>query len=76
MSYADYTRRKFLQHTALGTLAAALPGLSLAEDRPINDKPDPAFKPDVEVELIAQIAEVSILPGANTRVFSIPGQVT
>ncbi len=75
MSHSDYTRRKFLQHTALGVLTVALPGFTLAEDRLINDKPNPTFKPDVELELTAQIAEVSIREGANTRVFQYQGKL-
>lgn len=71
----DYKRRQFLQFAALGTIAAALPGFTLAEDRLMNDKPNPAFKPDVELELTAQIAEVPILSGANTRVFKYQGKL-
>jgi len=75
MSHSDYTRRKFLQHAALGTLTAALPGFTLAENRSINNEPNSAFKPDVELELTAQISEVPILSGANTHVFKYHGKL-
>lgn len=75
MSHFNYTRRKFIQHAALGTLTATLPGFTLAENKSINDKPNKAFKPDVELELSAQIAEVSILPGAKTSVFKYHGKL-
>ncbi|MBL8499754.1 MAG: twin-arginine translocation signal domain-containing protein, partial [Nitrosomonas sp.] len=32
----DYKRRQFLQYSALGTLAAALPGFAFADNRVIN----------------------------------------
>ncbi len=76
MSYLENVkRRQFLQYAALGAMVAALPDFTLAEDRPINHMPDPAFKPDVEIELTAQVAEVSILTGANTRVFQYQGKL-
>lgn len=75
MPHSDYTRRKFLQHAALGALTAALPGFSLAEHKSINDKPNPAFKPDVELELTAGVTEVSIRQGAKTSVFQYQGKL-
>jgi FtsP/CotA-like multicopper oxidase with cupredoxin domain len=75
MSYPDHNRRQFLQYAAMGTIAAALPGFTLAEHRSINTEPNSAFKPDVELELTAQVAEVPILPGANTQVFKYHGKL-
>ena len=75
MPHSDYTRRKFLQHAALGTIATALPGFTLAKNRPTNNDPNSTFKPDIELELTAQIAEVPILSGANTRVLKYHGKL-
>ena len=75
MPYTNYTRRRFLQHAALGTLTATLPGFTLAKNRTINDTPNKAFKPDVELELSAQNAEIPILPGASTHVFKYQGKL-
>ena len=75
MSHLDYKRRQFLQYAALGSLATALPRFVFAEHAQINNQPDAAFKADVELELTAQIAEVSILPGPKTQVFSFHGKL-
>ncbi|MCB1948914.1 MAG: multicopper oxidase domain-containing protein [Burkholderiales bacterium] len=75
MPYPEISRRKFLQYTALGTLASTMPGLSWAENRIMNQDPDKNFKPDVELELYAQNAEVPILPGAHTHVFQYTGKL-
>lgn len=75
MTHHDYKRRQFLQYAALGTMAAALPGFVLAEDGQINSAPNAAFKPDVEMEITARIAEVPIMPGANTSVFKYYGKL-
>ena len=76
MIHHDYKRRQFLQYALAGTMAAALPGFALAEDRHIlNTSPNPGFKPDVEIEFTSRIAEVQILPGARTSVFKYDGNV-
>lgn len=75
MSYPDYKRRQFLQYAAVGALATALPRSLFAEHVQINDQPDPAFKADVELDLTAQFAEVPILPGPKTQVFSYYGKL-
>ena len=75
MPQSDYTRRKFLKHAVLGTITTVLPGFILAKNRSINNEPNSAFKPDVELELSAQIAEAPILSGANTRVFKYHGKL-
>lgn len=75
MARPDYKRRKFLQYAAVGTMASALPGCVFAEKAQINNKPNAAFKADVELELTAQVAEVPILPGPKTHVFSYHGKL-
>lgn len=76
MTPYERKRRQFLQYALAGTMAAALPGLALAEDKRIlNTKPNPAFKPDVELEFTTRIAEVPILAGAYTSVFKYDGKV-
>ena len=75
MTHIDYKRRQFLQYTALGTLAAAMPGFAFADNRVINKTPDHSFKADVEIALTAQTADVPILPGAHTHVFKYTGKL-
>jgi suppressor of ftsI/bilirubin oxidase len=72
----DHKRRQFLQCLLAGTAAATFPGFGSAQDRRmLNTKPNPAFKPDVEIEFIAQIAEIQILSGPRTSVFKYDGKV-
>ncbi len=71
----DHKRRQFLQYAAFGTVAAALPGFVLAEGGQINSAPSAAFKPDVELEITARIAEIPIMPGAHTSVFKYHGKL-
>ena len=73
--YYDNHRRKFLQHAALGIMATALPDFILANDKIINSKPSNTFRPDVEVELISQVAKVPIRSGASTSVFKYYGKL-
>jgi FtsP/CotA-like multicopper oxidase with cupredoxin domain len=73
MSHPDYKRRQFLQYAAIGAMTTALPRSLFAEHVQIHDRPDPAFKADVELELTAQITEVPILPGPKTHVFLYHG---
>lgn len=75
MNNYNNKRRQFLQYSALGIAAAALPPLAHATGGKINNKPNPAFKPDVELEFIARKAYIPILPGANTTVYKYYGQV-
>lgn len=75
MAHPDYKRRQFLQYAALGAMTTALPRFVFAEHAPINNKPDTAFKADVELELTAQVAEVPILTGPKTHVFSYHGKL-
>ncbi len=75
MTDHDYKRRQFLQYAAFGTIAAALPGFVVAEGGQINSAPSAAFRPDVEMEITAQIAEVPIMPGAHTSVFKYYGKL-
>lgn len=75
MTIANSNRRQFLQYTAMGALAAALPGVSLAQVRSGGRAADQSFKADVEIALTAQAADVSILPGAQTHVFKYSGKL-
>ncbi|MBL1215841.1 MAG: multicopper oxidase domain-containing protein, partial [Ignavibacteriae bacterium] len=40
-----------------------------------NRKADPEFSPDIEIELTAHPSEVSIIPGAKTKVWKYSGKV-
>lgn len=75
MKSINYPRRKFLQYTALGALATALPTMLLAENSIRNDKPSSTFNPDVEIDLIAQAAEVGIFQGPKTRILQYQGKL-
>ena len=75
MTNIDFNRRRFLQYTALGTLTTSIPGFASTANRHLNQAPDKTFKPDVEIALTAQTAEVPILPGAATRVLKYTGKL-
>lgn len=75
MAHFDRKRRQFLQFAAFSYLSAAFPKFVFAEHVQINDKPNAAFKADVEINLTAQIAEVTILSGPKTQVFSFHGKL-
>ena len=68
------SRRRFLFQSGLGLLAAsAVPAWVYAMEtqgaiKMTPNRASPNFQPDVEIDLIAQEAEVPILPGAPTRV--------
>lgn len=67
-------RRRFLEHSALGLLGLAIaPSWLSAMDMSSSrggggTQPNPSFKPDVELELIAREEAVSILDGPKTQV--------
>ena len=62
-------RRRFLQYSALGVAAAAMPGLALGQAGWIRTKPTPGFNPDVELEFTTKNAYVQVLNrGPKTRV--------
>lgn len=71
----NHNRRQFLQRSALGLAAAALPGFVLATGGPVKSAPSPSFKPDVELEITAREAYIPILPGANTGVYKYYGKL-
>ncbi|MXS85844.1 multicopper oxidase family protein [Nitrosomonas sp. HPC101] len=75
MTNIDFNRRRFLQYATLGTLATSIPGFASTVNRHLNQAPDRAFKPDVEIALTAQTAEIPILPGAATRVLKYTGKL-
>ena len=79
MNDCNYKRRQFLQGVMAGAAATAFPSLALGQKNHdkgmFSTKPDPAFKPDVEIEFVAQLAEVAILSGPRTNVFKYEGKV-
>lgn len=75
MTHYENKRREFLQRTALGIMATALPTIVLAGNGKIKSRPSNTFKPDVEVEFIARVAEIPIMSGANTSVFKYYGKL-
>ncbi len=74
----DLKRRQLLQAIGIGTALAASPAFPIVlkkeafEHKPV---PTPGFVPDVEIDLIAGIGQVSILPGAPTRVWRYEAKV-
>lgn len=75
----DQKRRQFLQY-ALGAAAATVfPSLAFSQRnqarRMFNTRPNPAFTPDVEIEFVAQVVEVPILPGPHTSVFKYDARI-
>lgn len=75
MTHMDYKRRQFLQYATFGTLAATLPGFSLAENQSLSQTPNQSFKADVEIALTAKTADVPILQGAHTHVYKYYGKL-
>ena len=75
------SRRRFLQQGGMGLLAASMAPtwLNAMEMGKIMSSPgnkaNPDFKADVELNLLAQHSEVSILPGTATRVFRYTAQL-
>jgi FtsP/CotA-like multicopper oxidase with cupredoxin domain len=76
------SRRKFLYQTGAGMAAlAGIPGLAHAmadmQNMPKRapNRASPSFKPDVEIEMVAQKAAVQILSGQKTRVLRYAGRV-
>ncbi len=70
------SRRRFLKYmgaTALTVLTARTGVTALAAGR--DSTLSQAFVPDVEIDLIAKPAQVSILPGAQTNVWVYEAQV-
>ncbi|MBL1215213.1 MAG: multicopper oxidase family protein, partial [Ignavibacteriae bacterium] len=78
MSVTKITRKNFLKGTG-GTFALMfLPSFFLTScenDATPNRKADPEFSPDIEIELTAHPSEVSIIPGAKTKVWKYSGKV-
>jgi len=65
------SRRRFMGATGLGLLAAAAtPAWVRAMEMGSGvNRANPNFKPDVEIDLLAQVDNVSILSGQPTRVY-------
>ena len=69
MKTIDYSRRRFLQNSALGATTLALPGIVTAMGKVKKSAPTPGFHPDVEIEFTAQRDQVPIFTsGPATRV--------
>lgn len=70
----NYSRRRFMQHSALGlAVAAALPGWVFAMEmsgvpKLKPRKATPGFTPDVELDITAQPGSVQLLSGKPTQV--------
>lgn len=71
----DHARRQFLQTTALGSLVSVWPGLLLAGEGQQSTRATNAFKPDVEIELIARNDTVSLMSGPSTPVYRYHGRL-
>ncbi len=77
----DKTKRQFLKTTGWGLLAATgFPGwLSAMEMSSTGKQPPrkatPGFQPDVELELVARMGRVPILPGRETDVMQYVARV-
>lgn len=75
----DLKRRRFLQAVGIGTAAlAASPAFPIVLKKEAFEGkpgPTPGFSPDVEIDLIAKIDQVSILPGGPTRVWRYEAKV-
>lgn len=65
------SRRRFMRRAGWGLLAvAATPAWVRAmEGGSAANKANPNFRPDVEIDLLARVETLSILPGQTTRVF-------
>ncbi len=71
-------RRQFLQITgggAAGLLAGGLPSLINIEDARAASNPEGKFIPDIDIALKASPAEIPILPGNPTSVWSYMAQL-
>lgn len=75
MATLNFNRRRFLQYMASGAFVAALPESAFTQDYKLNQTPNSAFKADVEIALTAQVTNIPILTGANTRVFKYTGKL-
>ena len=71
-----YNRRQFLKYSALGSAAAAFPGLLRANPGQISSSPTPGFNADVEIEFSARNAFMPILNnGSKTKVQKYYGRL-
>ncbi|MBL1214110.1 MAG: multicopper oxidase family protein, partial [Ignavibacteriae bacterium] len=78
MKNSRINRKDFLKFSGSTAALAFLPSafLSACENRSLpNRKADPEFSPDIEIELTAHPSEVSIIPGAKTKVWKYSGKV-
>ncbi len=78
MSAEKMDRRNFIKLGGMGaTVFIAWPFLTplngVSEDN--NKKPNPDFKPDLDIELTAKEREISLFQGRNTRVWMFEGNL-
>lgn len=75
----DLKRRQLLQAIGIGTAAlAASPAFPIVLKKEAFEQkpgPTPGFSPEVEIDLIAKVDQVSILPGPPTRVWKYEAKV-
>ena len=77
------SRRRFITHTGLGLLAAvatpswlqAMESDMSASGATVSRRANPAFNPDVEIDLTAGLDEIAILSGQKTRVMRYTGKL-
>ncbi len=69
-------RRTLLKYAGITAAAASIhPDLLFAMNSSKRSRASADFHPDVEIELKQQTAQVSIMPGAKTRIWKITGKV-
>ncbi|GAB6068437.1 multicopper oxidase domain-containing protein [Methylothermus subterraneus] len=74
----DWKRRRLLQALGVGAAFAAAPAFPIVLKKEAFEKAGPPcgkFSPDVELELVAKVDQVPILPGAPTRVWRYEAKV-
>jgi blue copper oxidase len=74
----DHKRRRLVQAFGIGAAALAMPAFPIVLKKEAFEQkpgPTPGFTPEVEIDLIAKIDQVSILPGAPTRVWRYEAKV-
>lgn len=75
----DLHRRRWLQAAGVGAALAATPAFPIILKKEAfkqqGREASSAFSPDVEIELLAHVAKVPILPGPRTQVWHYKGRV-
>lgn len=66
MTKIDHQRRQFLKHSLMGAAIATFPEILFAMTSSVKHTATPNFNPDVEIELVAQSAQIAILKNGPT----------